>query len=311
MRRATFFTNTPNPRPWPVVMTSVKTAHSPNGSAASLAVLALVLGGVTGVLRLFTDVRTGTVVVALLVAVAVAARAHLGGALRRGVPPARKPCHLTVTSCNDARVIRTWWFRGAAVLLTLALAGCANTPIGSPRPSTDGPLAEADPSAAEAAPQARPPGDLSIFSLNASGWEAFGRSWDERAVRVAAWLGAHQPAPDVIALQDVIGQVELFRPRRCDEVPPRQGLAGYDQIHQLVVQLQGQLGVQYRVAYLTGHSYQWPVQADSTLPVCTLYSAQAMLYRPDLLQNRTAERLCAQCSPAENWESWTETPNLR
>src|SRR4051795_9740366 len=100
MRRATFFTNTPNPRPWPVVMTSVKTAHSPNGSAASLAVLALVLGGVTGVLRLFTDVRTGTVVVALLVAVtmAVAARAHLGVSLRRDVPPARKPCHLTVTS---------------------------------------------------------------------------------------------------------------------------------------------------------------------------------------------------------------------
>jgi endonuclease/exonuclease/phosphatase family metal-dependent hydrolase len=128
---------------------------------------------------------------------------------------------------------------------------------------------------------------------------------------VASWLAAHQPAPDVIALQDVLGEVELFRTRRCDEVPARQGIASYDQIHQLLVQLQGQLGVQYRVAYLTGHSYQWPVQAESGLPVCTLYTAQAMLYRPDLLQNRTAERLCAGCSSAEDWESWTDTPNLR
>jgi hypothetical protein len=213
-------------------------------------------------------------------------------------------------------VRRRWAFRGSAILLALTLVGCANTPTSglqppADEPVADEPVAEDSTSAAQPAPETRPPGDLSVFALNVSGWEALGRSWDERATRVAAWLGAHQPAPDIIALQDILGEVVAFRPRKCEDVPARQGIVSYDQVHQLVAQLQGQLGVPYRIAYLTGHTYQRPLQSASTGPVCTLYAAQAMLYRPDLLQNRTAERLCAQCASAADWESWTDTPTLR
>jgi hypothetical protein len=124
-------------------------------------------------------------------------------------------------------------------------------------------------------------------------------------------LAAHQPAPDVIALQELYGYLGMSGPRRCAGLPFLQGIANYDQLDQIVAQLYRHLGFRYRIAYLTGHPYQWPQNPYFGTPVCTAYSAQAMLYRSDVLHNRTAERQCSNCLFAEHWEAWTDTPNLR
>ncbi len=103
--------------------------------------------------------------------------------------------------------------------------------------------------------------------------------WETKVHRMTSWLRNNQAVPDVIALQETFGFLHAQWPRSC---AGSTGVPAWRQMDELVLRLREQLGITYRVAYLTGSTGSYGFIA------CTQYVAQAMLYRPDRLRNETA-----------------------
>ncbi len=126
---------------------------------------------------------------------------------------------------------------------------------------------------------------LSVFSLNFNGMGTCETkpciSYAEKARRMVDWFKTTKVAPDIIALQEMHGYLVIRAPlASCDGLTSP--VHDWLDIHMLLDFLQRELGITYRVAYMTGST-----GAHGALHQCQVYPGQAVLYRPQTLTNLT------------------------
>ena len=143
-------------------------------------------------------------------------------------------------------------------------------------------------------------GKVSILTLNVAGLEpkgVAGVKWQERLRRVAAWAAAETSAPDVIALTELWGWW-------WSAVPGTTPVGDYDAVDTLIYELQKQVHVVYRIAYMTG-TMGWGLPNRE-------YWTQAVLYNPTRLINLTPRDLDKSPLVAhDSRDAVAYTPHLR
>jgi hypothetical protein len=122
---------------------------------------------------------------------------------------------------------------------------------------------------------ARTPQSLGVLALNVGGignGEA-NVPWETRAKRLAASLRRNRLTPEIVTVAEVHGWMATPIIRSCGR-----GLGvnvgDYDQIDILLSELKAALGINYRVAYMTGDVGSFGAVE------CKVFYAQAMLYDP-------------------------------
>jgi hypothetical protein len=126
---------------------------------------------------------------------------------------------------------------------------------------------------------------ISVVTLNVGGAGGQqGIDWPTRAQRIADWAASTGNIPDIIALQEFWGWMDVswLPGAKCGGMIKDMG--DYDALDVLLAALRSATGITYRVAYLTGHE-----DTARPLGLCDIYFAQAVLYRPDRLANLTAQ----------------------
>jgi hypothetical protein len=126
---------------------------------------------------------------------------------------------------------------------------------------------------------------LSVLYINAAGTGLQqGVDSSTRAQRIADWASRNGKTPDVIALGEFYGWLDVsFLPgAKCQGL--RSDVGDYHDLDILMYKLRAATGVTYRVAYLTGRLAKlgYPDR-------CDMYWAQSMLYNPARLVNLTAQ----------------------
>ncbi len=91
--------------------------------------------------------------------------------------------------------------------------------------------------------------------------------WTERYGRIADWMVKAKTTPDVIALQEVVGQSG--------------GAGPYATLFQIISQIKQKTNVSYRIAYLSAEP-----TPQGLLP--TLWAGRALLYNPTRMTNTTS-----------------------
>lgn len=145
---------------------------------------------------------------------------------------------------------------------------------------------------------------LGLLTLNLAGTgDVNGISAETRARRIALWVRRHHLVPDVIVIQESYGWLYTPPVRDCGRGFAR-GSGDYDQIDVLLKELSDQIGLVYRVAYLTGRTGGF-----GTIQ-CGVYHAQSMLYNPGRLVNLTQTLTGSVAHDSED-PALRGTPHLR